>query len=82
MPAPESMVERVAGLLCEWGCGTSDECERIARAAIEAMREPAEAMVDIAPMDGRTARVTWRAMIDAALAEHQPSLKAKTGGGK
>lgn len=50
-------------------------CRLLARAAIEAMREPTDAMVDAAYGRERTGteRGNWRAMIDAALTETQAS---------
>lgn len=39
LPVSDSMVESVADVLLNAGCGTSDECERIAISAIAAMRE-------------------------------------------
>ncbi|MBN9034971.1 MAG: hypothetical protein J0H53_02785 [Rhizobiales bacterium] len=50
-------------------------CVDDARTAIEAMREPTDAMVDAAYGRERTGteRGNWRAMIDAALTETQPS---------
>lgn len=106
MPAPESMVEAVtlAIMDCEAaGPITPSAARVVARAAIEAMRAPTEAMYQANDQalhnakkqfgwskKERSARLAhrtkcvlrWTAMIDAALASHQPSLKAKTGGGK
>jgi len=59
-------------------------CRELARAALTAMREPTEAMVvagcgEIIPQDMDTNNVReqahdcWRAMIDAALVQEQPS---------
>lgn len=48
------------------------ECRLAARAAIEAMREPSEAMLaagDYVALDGDVSKKMWRAMIDAALGE-------------
>lgn len=55
--------------------GWKDRHRDMARAAIEAMREPTDAMVDAAYGRERTGteRGNWRAMIDAALTETQPS---------
>lgn len=50
---------------CEWRPGTRSEN---ARAAIEAMREPTEAMLSIARRNNHPRdEETWRTMIDAAL---------------
>jgi len=77
----QTMVERVARAICEksWiAKHSSDESrkaaidanwhefEDIARAAIEAMREPTDAMVD-AGMTELPAFQAYRVMIDAAL---------------
>ena len=66
------MVGRVGDILCDQGCGPSDECERIARLVMAAMREPTEAMIAASnrEWDGRMSHRSsgaWRAMIDAAL---------------
>lgn len=77
------MVERVARAICQSECdnrlgpGKCKGCSQVwreswiinqARAAIEAMREPTEAM---ASEIGRHDTVSiWKAMIDAALAKH------------
>ena len=71
----DSMVERVARAICrhegdeeDWPCWFGE-----ARAAIEAMREPTEAMVDAfvwyghGKTIGDVARIGWQSMIDAAL---------------
>lgn len=47
---------------------TTDSCLR-ARAAIEAMREPTVAMLDVAVASPADAIPRWRGMIDAALKE-------------
>lgn len=68
------MIENVADVLMNCGCGTSDECERIARLAIEAMRSAtlgmcligAETLPDYDPGTS-DALHCWQAMIDAAL---------------
>lgn len=47
----------------------------VARAVLEAIREPSEAMVEAIPDDRNTpiyAEDIWQAMIDAALAESSP----------
>lgn len=67
-----SMLDRVARAIEAADNGSSPEL--LARAAIEAMREPSEAIVDAAiraTSDGRgnRQRRLWEAMIDAALAE-------------
>ncbi len=46
--------------------------DKAARAAIEAMREPTEAMLDLVALDGSATervlhRAVWRAMLDASL---------------
>lgn len=77
------MVGRVAGAIREIRVGehyclAPDEAEEIARAAIEAMREPTAKMIasadakaygGIAPgeMQYHDAKHTWESMIDAAL---------------
>ena len=67
------VVERVARAIAEgWKGGWDDVAHREAfradaRAAIEAMREPTDAMVRAGHL-GATA-AAWRAMVDAALAE-------------
>lgn len=71
------MVERVARAIAEArfgiGCPVDGDDRIAARAAIEAMREPTDAMVDAAYGRERTGteRGNWRAMIDAALTETQ-----------
>lgn len=78
------MVEKVAMTLCHYPAGPGDtnsccpnemgqkRCQRQARAAIEAMREPTEAMVECIP-GGRiddqrpVVRKHWAMMIDEAL---------------
>jgi len=69
------MVERVARALSGWlhGSPSWESCFPMARAAIEAMREPTEAMVwagraDHLTVDGEEwSKPIWQAMIDAAL---------------
>ena len=70
------MIERVARALLDEdrSAFTSDYYQRMARAAIAAMREPTPAMlhagVDFRERNARTERI-WQAMIDAALNETQ-----------
>jgi hypothetical protein len=59
-----------------WPEGGCVDCIILARAAIEAMREPTEAMIEaaglgvtVAPDDRGTVRDMWQAMVNAALAE-------------
>ena len=63
------MIERVAVAIIEAAeKGARGKPREIARAAIEAMREPTEAMIDAAdPFE--LPREIWPAMIDAALSE-------------
>lgn len=80
------MVERVAGALhaahaeVGWPADECETCDKLARAAIEAMREPTEAMVCAAECLTSEFRTehdrievppgpeeAWQAMIDAAL---------------
>lgn len=78
-PMTREMIERVAAVLKEhfdnrWGQEapvTDAEAKLIARAAIEAMREPTDAMVENAWASAMAedARQTWKDMIDAALPE-------------
>jgi len=80
--AESEMIERVARAICraEYGPGDAGWANQIpaARAAIEAMREPTEGMLDkgaVAEGDGNLAQQAlniWAAMIDAALS---PSTK-------
>lgn len=66
----DEMVDRVARALAEVDGATADYFD-LARAAIEAMREPTDAMVQAAMPLAFTARVSqrelWDKMIDAAL---------------
>lgn len=75
-----TMVERVAAAITkafegEWRVFDAGQAEILAAAAIEAMREPTEAMVAAAPEEGVTydkhaqgfAANYYTAMIDAAL---------------
>jgi len=77
----ESMVERVARAMFEkhrigeraWPVPEAEVYRLFAATAIEAMREPTEAMIDASNQewDGRMSHRSssaWRAMIDAALA--------------
>lgn len=77
----DNMVERVARAICRAGiCGPRDHIEAEvnrnwrkfvleARAAIAAMREPTEAMLDAGNSDGHDPDLhqTYKNMIDAAL---------------
>ena len=81
-----SMIERVAAVIamkCEGWTKNAKDYIPHARAAIEAMREPTDAMVMAAEwaepeyreddMDvGATYKAEWRAAIDAALNEQVP----------
>lgn len=71
-PMKDDMVERGAEAM------RAKRCEMIAlpldriwpdlmRAAIEAMREPTDAMLEAGPVEPYMDREVWRAMIDAAL---------------
>jgi hypothetical protein len=75
------MIKRVADAIADLPNGIMD-VEQVARTAIEAMREPTEAMLDAVShyVDGGgeqypirvgsdDSQAIWRAMIDAALAE-------------
>ena len=72
----DSMIERVARalLVADRSAITPDYYQRMARAAIEAMREPTEAMLDAGvnfrERNARTEQI-WQAMIDEALKEKQ-----------
>jgi hypothetical protein len=55
---------------------TLEMSREIARAAIEAMREPTEGMIDVLgdclgdkPYDHETARIVWPRIVDAALSD-------------
>lgn len=65
------MVERVAHAIkakVPFGYGMTDaETLQYARAAIEAMREPTEAMLDNGPSEPYMDGDVWAKMIDAAL---------------
>lgn len=85
---PEGMIERIARQLCvaaridpdkhvprkerglreSWSAWMAFREE--ARAILHTMREPTRAMVRAVP--GEYGDAGWAAMIDAALAEHQP----------
>lgn len=74
-----TMVEKVASAMQRTMAGddlTDDAAQRLARAAIEAMREPSTDMV-IAGMDASPYRFDptreWEAMIASALAENAPT---------
>jgi hypothetical protein len=77
----ESMIERVARalagdamweILIEDRSGALDDYRIMARAAIEAMREPTEAMFgNIDTTEEGLALAFWHEMIGQALAEHQ-----------
>lgn len=62
------MVEKVARAICRASGEDPYAWDSIARAAIEAMREPSEAMVAVCFSDGDAGPI-WRDMINAALAE-------------
>ena len=72
----DTMIEQVARalLVADRSAITPDYYQRMARAAIEAMREPTEAMLDAGvnfrERNARTEQI-WQAMIDAALKEKQ-----------
>lgn len=78
------MVERVAEALAKSDKYTSDYTA-LARAAIEAMREPTEGMTNAAfnielwdqPINEHCAQDVWQTMIDAALQEPTPSPTRK-----
>lgn len=65
------MIERVSSAiysdLCGIGAATWEDSSRIARAAIEAMREPTDEMCNTIPHDGSRYSI-YTAMIDDALA--------------
>jgi hypothetical protein len=44
-PIASEMAERVADVLLNWGCGTSDECEHIASGILATIREPTDRQV-------------------------------------
>jgi len=65
-----SMIERVAAAIKEQMIGTAHQAfyEKVARAAIAAMREPSEEMITACrSYHGHYAIEHWQAMIDAAL---------------
>lgn len=76
-----TMIERVAKALADeyfgvgWYDRQGDEFRRrwafMARAAIEALREPTEAMLDEGPPEPYMEKHVWARMIDAALKEHE-----------
>jgi hypothetical protein len=64
------MVEQVMEGLRPLMFEADDELIRkLARAAVEAMREPTDAMITAVPFGEDTMREHWPLMIDAALAE-------------
>jgi len=70
----DDMIERVARAIAEQNHGSTwDEWIDEARAAIEAMREPTEAMINAGDRTDHDVEATmvWRAMIDEALGEKQ-----------
>ena len=69
----DTMIEQVARalLVADRSAITPDYYQRMARTAIEAMREPTEAMIDAAPISDEEAAEIWPAMIDEALKEKQ-----------
>lgn len=90
-PAADSIIERAArAVWAEVGPSNSgwtfeqdrEDCEEIARAVLQAIREPSEGMItegaytipcggggEIGPPNERDALNCWQAMIDAALEE-------------
>ncbi len=68
-----TMIEKVARAIRDASDKTGmeyDICEiQLARAAIEAMREPTDEMIHKVPIGYCTAREVWECMIDAALKE-------------
>ena len=69
------LVERVARAIMQNIIADRDDALNAARAAIAAMREPSDAMIDAAWNAISTERITateaWQAMIDAALAQQE-----------
>lgn len=73
------MIERVARAIAgklddntpwkECGQGFRETCILLARAAIEALREPTEAMLEEGPGEPYMEKHVWALMIDAALKE-------------
>ncbi len=65
------MVERVGKVLrmiegCHEGC---NHCKRAAKAAIEAMKEPTQAMIKAGDLSENMAVEVWKDMVEAALKE-------------
>ena len=74
----EDMVERVADALCDECLKTfgahemlGDLCDKLARAAIQALRVPTDAMLEAGPGEPYMDRDVWARMIDAALSGAQ-----------
>lgn len=66
-----TMIERVARAIAK--ADATSSYEELARAAIEAMREPTDSMVDAGDQyDGCRPVDIYYEMIDAAIAEQQP----------
>lgn len=80
----DSMVERVCEAICRqngelasyWDAGHKEHVRLLARAAIEAMREPSEQMLVVGSAytdsDYTQAKACWQAMIANALAQITP----------
>lgn len=71
----DDMKDRI-GRVIAFGMGTDESPENIARAVLEAMREPTEAMVEAVASSGgsnwtRALTANWRTMIDAELSYRQ-----------
>jgi hypothetical protein len=62
-----ALFARTGGTADEWSRTNPDVCRSMARAAIEAMREPTDAMRHAAFDEGSISLNGYRAMIDAAL---------------
>lgn len=68
MTTPQSnMIERVAGAIAVANCKKGARCGDLARAAIEAMREPPPDVNYRFEMISPAYKSVWAAMIDAAL---------------
>ena len=74
------IVERMVAAFCAWHHGgrraplcrePCEDCPEMARVALEAMREPTEAMKD-AGHAATMPTMIWKAMIDAALPDQPP----------
>jgi hypothetical protein len=65
-----TMIERAARAIADAQDVSEpfDNYEEMARAAIAAMREPTEAMLEASPVSGPVS-IIWQNMIDAALEE-------------